>query len=52
MSDGEFEDVVIEKKQGVLNKEDDQVKVSYKTEEQYKQTGKYFEQVKDQGVLY
>ena len=47
MSNGEFEDVVIEKKKGALTAEDDQVRVSYSTEVQYKQTGKYFEQVKD-----
>ena len=47
MSNGEFEDVVIAKKKGVLTAVDDQVKVSYNTEVQYKQTGKYFEQIKD-----
>ena len=52
MSNGEFEDFVIEKKKGALTAADDQVRVSYSTEVQYKQTGKYFDQVKDQGVLY
>ena len=50
LSNGEEQEIIVEKKQGVLGDADNQTRVRYETEVKFKLLGKYLEQKKYQGV--